>query len=139
MNLVQFKTNIHEFERCERDVILFILDYLTEIHSLGWGQGQKEIAACTESRFFPLFATNFMYNLMYSLLKIAVSRILAKIIAKSFCPWVGGGGFQHQHSIKKAKLREFKCRDFQGSGQVCFAKLYPSKVCMSCTNRTGYC
>ena len=88
MNLVQFKTNIHEFERCERDVILFILDYLTEIHSLGWG---------------------------------------------------GGGGFQHQHSIKKAKLREFKCRDFQGSGQVCFAKLYPSKVCMSCTNRTGYC
>ena len=30
MNLVQFKTNIHEFERCERDVILFILDYLTE-------------------------------------------------------------------------------------------------------------
>ena len=49
-------------------------------------QGQKEIAACTESRFFPLFATNFMYSLMYSLLKIAVSRILAKIIAKSFCP-----------------------------------------------------
>ena len=39
MNLVQFKTNIHEFERCERDVILFILDYLTEIHSLGWGGG----------------------------------------------------------------------------------------------------
>ena len=48
-------------------------------------QGQKEIAACTELRFFPLFATNFMYSLMYSLLKIAVSRILAKIIAKSFC------------------------------------------------------
>ena len=92
MNLVQFKTNIHEFERCERDVILFILDFLTEIHSLGWrGEGG------------------------------------------------GGGGFQHQHSIKKAKLREFKCRDFQGSGQVCFAELYPRKVCMSCTNRTGYC
>ena len=54
-----------------------------------WGQGQKEIAACTESRFFPLFATNFMYSLMYSLLKIAVSRILAKIIAKSFCPCMG--------------------------------------------------
>ena len=52
----------------------------------GPGHGQKEIAACTESRFFPLFATNFMYSLMYSLLKIAVSRILAKIIAKSFCP-----------------------------------------------------
>ena len=50
-------------------------------------QGQKEIAACPESLFFPLFATNFMYSLMYSLLKIAVSQILAKIIAKSFCPW----------------------------------------------------
>ena len=49
-------------------------------------QGQKKIAVCTESRFFPLFATNFMYSLMYSLLKIAESRILAKIIAKSFCP-----------------------------------------------------
>ena len=41
MNLVQFKTNIHEFERCERDVILFILDYLTEkyIHRGGGGGG----------------------------------------------------------------------------------------------------
>ena len=41
MNLVQFKTNIHEFERCERDVILFILDYLTEkyIHGGGGGGG----------------------------------------------------------------------------------------------------
>ena len=35
-------------------------------------QGKKEIAACAESRFFPLFATNFMYSLMYSLLKIAI-------------------------------------------------------------------
>ena len=25
-------------------------------------QEQKEIAACTESRFFPLFASNFMYS-----------------------------------------------------------------------------
>ena len=43
MNLVQFKTNIHEFERCERDVILFILDYLTEkyIHRGGGGGDQK--------------------------------------------------------------------------------------------------
>ena len=49
-------------------------------------QGQKEIAACAESRFFPLFATNFMYSLMYSLLKIAVSRFLGKIIAIFFCP-----------------------------------------------------
>ena len=55
------------------------------MNDTGGNQGQKEIAACTESRFFPLFATNFMYSLMYSLLKIAVSRILAKIIAKSFC------------------------------------------------------
>ena len=41
MNLVQFKTNIHEFERCERDVILFILDYLSEkyIHGRGGGGG----------------------------------------------------------------------------------------------------
>ena len=54
--------------------------------SLVPNQRQKEIAACTESRFFPLFATNFMYSLMHSLLKIAVSRISAKIIAKSFCP-----------------------------------------------------
>ena len=72
MNLVQFKTNIHEFERCERDVILFILDYLSEKYIHGRG---------------------------------------------------GGREFQHQHSIKKAKLTEFKCQDFQGSGQVCFAKL----------------
>ena len=50
-------------------------------------QGQKEIAACAESRFFPLFATNFMYSLMYSLLKVAVSRFLGKIIAIFFCPW----------------------------------------------------
>ena len=49
-------------------------------------QGQKEIAACAESRFFTLFATNFMYSLMYSLLKIAVSRFLGKIIAIFFCP-----------------------------------------------------
>ena len=49
-------------------------------------QGQKEIAACAESRFFPLFAINFMYSLMYSLLKIAVSRFLGKIIAIFFCP-----------------------------------------------------
>ena len=91
MNLVQFKTNIHEFERCERDVILFILDYLTEkyIHRGGGGGGDFSISI--RSRF------------------------------------------------KKAKLREFKFQDFQGSGQVCFAKLYSSKVCMSCTNRTGYC
>ena len=49
-------------------------------------QGQKKIAACAESRFFPLFATNFMYSLMYSLLKVAVSRFLGKIIAIFFCP-----------------------------------------------------
>ena len=65
MNLVQVKTNIHDFERCERDVILFILDYLTEKYTHR-GRG-------------------------------------------------GGGGFQHRHSIKKAKLREFKCQNFQGS------------------------
>ena len=51
-----------------------------------WRQGKKEIAACAESRFFPLFARNFMYSLMYSLLKIAVSRFLGKIIAIFFCP-----------------------------------------------------
>ena len=33
------------------------------IHNNGVYQGQKEIAACGESRFFPLFATNFMYSL----------------------------------------------------------------------------
>ena len=49
MNLVQFKTNIQEFERCERDVILFILDYLTEIHSLGWGGGISTSAFDQES------------------------------------------------------------------------------------------
>ena len=38
MNLVQVKTNIHDFERCERDVILFILDYLTEKYT-HWGRG----------------------------------------------------------------------------------------------------
>ena len=49
-------------------------------------KGQKEIAACAESRFFPLFATHFMCSLMYSLLKIAVSQFLGKIIAIFFCP-----------------------------------------------------
>ena len=95
MNLVQFKTNIHEFERCERDVILFILAYLTEkyIHRGGGGGGE------------------------------------------------GGGDFSIsiRSRFKKAKLRGFKSQDFQGSGQVCFAKLYSSKVCMSCAKRTGYC
>ena len=59
-------------------------------HTIKTGeQGQKEIAACAESRFFPLFATNFMYSLMYGLLKIAVSRFLGKIIAIFFCPCRG--------------------------------------------------
>ena len=50
MNLVQFKTNIHEFERCERDVILFILDYLSEkyIHGRG-GEGISASAFDQES------------------------------------------------------------------------------------------
>ena len=74
MNLVQFKTNIHEFERCERDVILFILDYLTE----------------------------------------------------------GEGGGDQKSGAEGVQISREDC---QGSGQVYFAKLYSSKVCMSCTNR----
>ena len=64
-----------------------INSFLNINHLSGSNQGQKEIAACAESRFFPLFATNFMYSLMYILLKIAVSRFLGKIIAIFFCPW----------------------------------------------------
>ena len=46
MNLVQVKTNIHDFERCERDVILFILDYLTEKYThRGRGGGGGGISA----------------------------------------------------------------------------------------------
>ena len=45
-------------------------------------QGQKEIAACAESRFFPLFATNFMYSLVYSLLKFAVLQLYLLTLTK---------------------------------------------------------
>ena len=45
MNLVQVKTNIHDFERCERDVILFILDYLTEKYTHRGGRGGGGISA----------------------------------------------------------------------------------------------
>ena len=85
MNLVQVKTNIHDFERCERDVIIFILNYLTEKYTHR-GRG-------------------------------------------------GGGGFQHRHSIKKAKLREFKCQHFQGS--VKFVSQNYTPVKFTCLVQTG--
>ena len=50
MNLVQVKTNIHDFERCERDVILFILDYMTEKYThRGRGGGISASAFDQES------------------------------------------------------------------------------------------
>ena len=61
MNLVQVKTNIHDFKRCERDVILFILDYLTEKYThrgRGGGGGGGDFSIGIRSRKRSLGSSN---------------------------------------------------------------------------------